>query len=400
MIGVLIHLPLVNYSPFAIRYSGLLTPWHAVPGENKGIVHCTRLKCYRISGADLSFCHPIFLSFTPVAMEHLSPVLLSPWRSQLRLSPWRSQLRLPHAHFTLSLVSPGSIPGGPRLARYRPADTPSGFPWVYPRGTTTGPLPTRRHSLWFPLGISQGDHNWPATDPPTLPLVSPGYIPGGPQLARYRHRRHSLWFPLGTSQGDHNWPATDTGDTPSGFPWVHPRGTTTGPLPTRRHSLWFPLGTSQGDHNWPATDTGDTPSRFPLGISQGDHNWPATDPATLPLVSPGYIPGGPQLARYRHRRHSLWFPLGTSQGDHNWPATDTGDTPSGFPWVYPRGTTTGPLPTRRHSLWFPLGISQGDHNWPATTNRLHAGERPSPAATITPALCRGRHATASGVPAA
>ncbi len=29
-------------------------------------------------------CHPIFLSFTPVAMEHLSPALLSPWRSQLR----------------------------------------------------------------------------------------------------------------------------------------------------------------------------------------------------------------------------------------------------------------------------------------------------------------------------
>ncbi len=53
MIGFLIHLPLVNYSPFtihhslfAIRYSGLFTPWHASPGENKGTVHCTRLKCY------------------------------------------------------------------------------------------------------------------------------------------------------------------------------------------------------------------------------------------------------------------------------------------------------------------------------------------------------------------
>ncbi len=58
----------------------------------------------KISGADLSFCHPVFLSFKQIAMEHLSPLLLSPWRSQLRrsqlhlspllLSPWRSQLHL------------------------------------------------------------------------------------------------------------------------------------------------------------------------------------------------------------------------------------------------------------------------------------------------------------------
>ncbi len=36
MTGFLIHLPLINYSPFTIRYSGLFTPWHALPGENKG----------------------------------------------------------------------------------------------------------------------------------------------------------------------------------------------------------------------------------------------------------------------------------------------------------------------------------------------------------------------------
>ena len=36
----------IHHSPFAIRYSGLFTSWHALPGENKGTVHCTRLKCY------------------------------------------------------------------------------------------------------------------------------------------------------------------------------------------------------------------------------------------------------------------------------------------------------------------------------------------------------------------
>ncbi len=107
-----------------------------------------------------------------------SPVPLSPWRSQLRHS-----LHLT-SRFTLSLVSPGYIPGGPQLASYS-ADARSGFPWVHSRGTT-GQLPTRRRSLRFPLGTFQGDHNWPATYPPTLAPVSPGYIPGGPQLASYR----------------------------------------------------------------------------------------------------------------------------------------------------------------------------------------------------------------------
>ncbi len=298
---------------------------------------------------------------------------------------------------TLPPVSPGYIPGGPQLPSYPPADTPAGFPWVYPRGTTTAQLPTRRHSRRFPLGTSQGDHNCPATHPPTTPPVSPGYIPGGPQLASYPPADTPSGFPW-VYPGDHNWPATHPptlppvspgyipggpqlasyppADTPAGFPWVYPRGTTTGQLPTRRHSR-----------------------RFPLGTSQGDHNWPATHPPTLPPVSPGYIPGGPQLASY-----------------------PPGDTPAGFPWVHPRGTTTAQLPTRRHSLRFPLGISQGDHNWPSyppadtpsgfpwvyprgtTTGQLPTGPTPmsgrAQQQTITPALCRGRNATASGVRAA
>ncbi len=190
---------------------------------------------------------------------------------------------------TLPPVSPGYIPGGPRLASYRPADTPSGFPWVHPRRTTTGQLPTRRHSLWFPLGTSQGDHDWPATD---------GHPAGHRDTTQHR-------------------PA----DTPSGFPWVHPRGTTTGQLPTRRHSPPVSPGYIPGGPRLASYRPADTPSGFPW-VHPGDHDWPATNPPTLPLVSPGYIPGGPQLASYQ-------------------PA----DTPSGFPWVHPRGTTTGQLPT-------------------------------------------------------
>ena len=37
----------------------------------------------------------------------------------------------------------------------------------------------------FPLGLSQGDHNWPATRKRERHPVSAGLVPGGPQLARY-----------------------------------------------------------------------------------------------------------------------------------------------------------------------------------------------------------------------
>ncbi len=54
--------------------------------------------------------------------------------------------------FSLSPVSPGYIPGGPQLTSYRPADTPSGFPWVYPRGTTTDQLQLASYNRPAPSG--------------------------------------------------------------------------------------------------------------------------------------------------------------------------------------------------------------------------------------------------------
>ncbi len=108
------------------------------------------------------------------------------------------------------------------------------------------------HSVRFPLGLSQGDHNWSAPHRPTLRPVSSGFIPGGPHLVR-----------------------SPQAHTPPGFLWVYPRGITLGPLPTGPHS-----------------------ARFPLGLSQGDHTWSAPHRPTLRPVSPGFIPGGPQLIRY------------------------------------------------------------------------------------------------------
>ncbi len=86
------------------------------------------------------------------------------------------------SRFSLSPVSPGYIPGGPQLASYLPADTPPGFPWVYPRGTTTGQLPTG------PTPVSGRVQQTPprrrcaeAATPPRLAFVPPDGARGQPQ---------------------------------------------------------------------------------------------------------------------------------------------------------------------------------------------------------------------------
>ncbi len=223
---------------------------------------------------------------------------------------------------------------------------PSGFRWVYPRGTTTGQLP----AIFQPRPVSAG------------------FIPGGPQLASYRQFSNPVRFPLGLSQGDHNWPATGDFPTPSGFRWVYPRGTTTGQLPAifqprpvsagfipegpqlasyRQFSnpVRFPLGLSQGDHNWPATGNFPTPSGFRWVYPRG------TTTGQLPAifqprpVSAGFIPEGPQLASYRQFSNPVRFPLGLSGG----------------PQLVSYRRFSNPVR-------FPLGLSQGDHNWSATVH--------------------------------
>ncbi len=85
MIGFPIHLPLVKFtihhSPFTIRYCGLFTPWHALPGENNATVHCTRLKCYEkrnARGTANDYTRTVVAIFRWAAKEEFVPGSIVP----------------------------------------------------------------------------------------------------------------------------------------------------------------------------------------------------------------------------------------------------------------------------------------------------------------------------------
>ncbi len=101
---------------------------------------------------------------------------------------------------------------------------PTGFRWVDPGGTTTGPLPPAPHQQ-----------------------VSAGLIPAGPQLVRYHQRRTNR------------------------FPRVYPGGTTTGPLPPAPHQQvsvgFIPAGPQLVRYpSLPLCNHEDTTSRAIIGM--------------------------------------------------------------------------------------------------------------------------------------
>ena len=147
-----------------------------------------------------------------------------------------------------------------------------------------------------------------------------------------------LRFPLGLSQWDHNWSATEQRRFPlglsqrnSGFHWACPSGTTTGPLWNNSGFHWacpsatpvstglVPVGPQLVRYRTTPVSTGLVPVGPQLVRYPNNAGFRWACPSATP-VSTGLVPVGLQLVRYRTTPVSaglapvqLRFPLGLSR---------------------------------------------------------------------------------------